>query len=193
MKPFSSSNHFRHFLSNFVGSFFFVALQTSSIFQPTRNDDACSGVKFPESKSCRGGSLVYAPAKDDGQFLQFVQPFVTSTRDQARPQITNEAWIQHMIHLHSTESIGKRSRASRGGVKRKRPENEELVWNLENILERLKNSNNDNADSEMFGEEQALVLEKLRLFDGGNLDAAQFDVLVNLSGGQGKFFIWYFE
>ena len=143
---------------------------------------------FNDSKSRRGGLLVHKPAKEMGEFFKYVQPFVISSRNQVRPTITNEAWIQHMIHLHSTETTGKRNRASRGGVKRKRAESEEMIWNLENILNNLKKNRCQVYDPGMLGEEEATALEHLRLFFDGNIDAAEFSALVNLSGGQGKYY-----
>ena len=155
----------------------FGAVATNSAFDPM----------LPDSKSSRGGLLIHKPARGKREFLKYVQPFMISTRNQVRPKISNEAWIQHMIHLHSTETIGKRNRSSRGGAKRKRGENEELVWNLEKILDNLQKNRSEIVSAEMLGEEEATALEHLcRLFDG-NIEAAEFNLLVKLSGGQGKF------
>lgn len=93
-----------------------------------------------------------------------------------------------MIHLHSTETTGKRSRASRGGVKRKRAENEEMIWNLENILSNLEKNRSKIPGTDILGEEEAVALEHFCLFYGGNIDSAEFNALVNLSAGQGKEF-----
>lgn len=90
-----------------------------------------------------------------------------------------------MIHLHSTETAGKR--LCRGGRKRKRAENEELIWSLENILDNLQKNNGKFLGAEMQGEEEATALQHLWHFFDGNIDAAEFNVLVRLSGGQGKF------
>ena len=91
-----------------------------------------------------------------------------------------------MIHLHSTETTGMRNRACRGGVKRKRAENEEMIWNLENILSNLQKNRSDIPVADMLGEEEATALEHYWLFFGGDIDAAELNALVNLSGGQGK-------
>ena len=163
-----------------------VASSSSSPFLSVANKSGFDPM-LPDLKSNRGGSLIYSPTTDKGDFSTFVQPLMTSTRNQAIPQITNEAWIQHMIHLHSTETTGKRNRASRGGVKRKRAENEELVWSLENILEGLQKNRRGFIGCEMLGEEQAVALEHLRLCYDGNVEGAEFDILVKLSGGQGQF------
>lgn len=145
-------------------------------------------LKFNDSKSNRGGLLIHKPAREKTAFSKYVEPFMISTRNQVRPKISNEAWIQHMIHLHSTETTGKRNRACRGSGKRKRAENEELIWNLENILDNLHKHRRDIGGSEMLGEEEATALEHLWLFFDGNSDAAEFNLLVKLSGGQGKRF-----
>ena len=116
---------------------------------------------------------------------------MVSTRSQVRPKISNEAWIQHMIHLHSTKTIGKRNRACRGS-KRKRAENEELIWSLESILDRLHKNRSGILGAEIMGEEEATALENLCLVFGGNIDAAEFNLLVKLSGGQGKLFHRFF-
>jgi hypothetical protein len=112
---------------------------------------------------------------------------MTSMGNQVIPQITDEAWVQHMIHLHSTETTGKRNRASRGGVKRKRADNEELVWSLENILEGLQENKRGVGRCGMMGEEQAVVMEHMKQCYDGNVEAAKFNILVNLSGGQGEY------
>ena len=96
-----------------------------------------------------------------------------------------------MIHLHSTETTGKNNRASRGGVKRKRAGNEELVWSLENVLEGFQEKNEGIDRCGMMGEEQAVVLEHMKQCYDGNVEAAKLNILVNLSGGQGEFKITF--
>jgi len=152
----------------------FVAVVTKSGFD----------LMLPDSKSNRGGLLIHKPAQEKGEFSNYVHPFMISTRSQVRPKISNEAWIQHMIHLHSTGTTGKRNRACRGGGKRKRPENEELIWSLENILDNLQKNRSGVLGAEMLGEEEATALEHSWLFFDGNIHAAQFNLLVKLSGGQ---------
>ena len=141
---------------------------------------------MPLLKTDRGGLLVYSPTKNNGDILSFVQPLITSLGNQVRPHITNEAWIQHMIHLHSTERTGKRNRASRGGVKRKREVKEELVWSLEKILEGLKGNSREINCNRMTGEDEAVVLQHLKQCHDGNIDAAKFNVLINFSGEKGE-------
>lgn len=144
-------------------------------------------LRIPDSKSNRGGLLIYSPIENKEEFSSFVQPLMTSMGNQVIPQITNEAWVQHMIHLHSTETTGKRNRASRGGVKRKRADNEELVWSLENILEGLQENKGGVGRCGMMGEEQAVVMEHMKQCYDGNVEATKFNILVNLSGGQGEY------
>jgi hypothetical protein len=94
-----------------------------------------------------------------------------------------------MIQLHSAEGIGKRKRAPRGGAKRKRSsgDEEELVWSLENVLEgQRKLSKRNRCQSSLPGEEEATVLHYLKRQHHGNAEAAKFNVLVKVSGGQGK-------
>ena len=148
-----------------------------------------SGFDLPlsGSKSDRGGLLIHKPGQEKREFSLYTHPFMVSTRGQVRPKISNEAWVQYLIHLHSTKTIGKRNRACRGGSKRKRAENEELIWSLENILDRLRKNRSGGFATEMMGEEEALALEHLCLIFDGNIDAAEFNLLVKLSGGQGKF------
>ena len=121
------------------------------------------------------------------------------------------AWIQHMIHLHSrsegagvgaSAGTGKRKRAASRGVsgvtKRKRVE-EELVWSLENMLEqnrkqqqeaarrRKKKAAKRGSDVRVTGgEDDASALEYLGKCHEGNVEAAKFMVMANLSGGEGK-------
>ena len=124
------------------------------------------------------------------------------------------SWIQHMIHLHSRSEgagvgasvgTGKRKRAASRGVsgvtKRKRVE-EELVWSLESMLEqnrkqkqdaakrkkkRMAKRDNNNHDARVTsGEEDALAMEFLGKHDKGNVEAAKFMVMANLSGGEGR-------
>ena len=160
-----------------------LASPSKSPFQAASTDSNFD-LMIPESRSNRGGVLLYSPGKKKVEFSTFVQPFVISTRKQVRPKITKEAWIQHMIHLHTTRTTGKRNRACRGG-KRKRAENEELIWSLENILDSLEKRKGLFFNSEMLGEDEATALDHLWLHFDGNIDAAEFNMLVKLSGGQG--------
>mmetsp|Transcript_43531 Transcript_43531/g.49071 ORF Transcript_43531/g.49071 Transcript_43531/m.49071 type:complete len:1967 (-) Transcript_43531:117-6017(-) len=143
-----------------------------------------SGFDPPNSKTNRGGLLIYSPTENKGELPTFVQPLIISICNQVTPQITNEAWIQHMIHLHSTETTGKNNRASRGGVKRKRAGNEALVWSLENVLKGVEENNEGIDRCGIMGEEQAVVLEHLKQCYDGNIEAAKLNILVNFSGGQ---------
>lgn len=146
-----------------------------------------SDTDLSNNKSNRGGILLHKPGKQVGVFSKYAKPFIMSTGKEVNPTISSEAWIQHMIQLHSTEATGTRSRSSRGGVKRKRVENEEMIWNLENILNNIQKSRRKNLTIDILGEEEATALEYLcRSFDG-NIDAAQFNLLVELSGGQGEY------
>lgn len=158
----------------------------SKVGPATTNSDF--GANLSDKKSDRGGILLHKPGKEMGEFSKYIKPFIISTDKQINSTISNEAWIQHMIHLHSIETTGKRSRSSRGGVKRKRVEDEEImIWNLENILNNIQKSQRKNLSTEILGEEEATALEHFwRSFDG-NIDAAQFNLLVELSGGQGEY------
>jgi hypothetical protein len=119
----------------------------------------------------------------------FVRPLVISLRKRPQPNIANETWKQQMIQLHSCcETVGgKRSRASRGGVKRKRADTEgELVWSLERLLEEQGESGEGESGNLLFGEEDALILEQLKRHHDGNVHAAESNFLVQLSWGKGK-------
>ena len=157
-------------------------------------------VEYDDIPTRRGGVLVHAPVPNINEFSSFVQPFVSSLRNAPPAQISNQAWVQHMIQLHSTEGTGKRKRAPRGG-KRKRSSSaagdttttnnnnndEELVWSLENVLEGQKKSSKKNrCKSSLPGEEETAVLQYLQNQHHGNVEAAKFNVLVKVSGGQGK-------
>jgi hypothetical protein len=108
-----------------------------------------------------------------------------SVRSSPPIQITSQSWIQHMIHLHSTEGTGKRKRVSRGGH-RKRGNEEELVWSLEAMLESQQESRRKKKQSKTAcGEEEAVAMEYLMQHHEGNVQAAQSNILTNLSGGQG--------
>jgi hypothetical protein len=135
----------------------------------------------------RGGTIVHAPTRESKQYKIFVQPFITSLKTPPQNQITPQAWVQHMIQLHSTEGAGKRKRVQRGAVKRKRENEEELVWSLESILQSQQESRRrKKAPRISNGEEEAVALDFLGQHFLGNVQTAVLNVVADLSGGQGK-------
>lgn len=144
------------------------------------------GYEFPTS---RGGLLVHKPSDDMDRFPHFVQPFMRPLEDPAPLHVTDDAWKQQMIHLHNQEADApkKRGRAPRGaGQKRKRVEGEEeLVWSLENMLQ-TRNKEEQCHPSAVLGEDDAFTFEHLYLRHGGNVEAAELNLLVDLSSGRGK-------
>lgn len=147
------------------------------------------------------------------EYTTFCRPLVTSLpaiASQASPD-EQASWKQHMIQLHQAETRngtkGKRSRAARGGAKRKRETSEDtksndinnsnksdqLVWRLEEMLqnqqhdkEKKKKRRSISDNDDMGGEEQACVMEHLHATAGGNVEVAKFSTLVQFSAGQGK-------
>jgi hypothetical protein len=139
-------------------------------------------------RTTRGGLLIHSPFDQMDLFPPFVRPLTVSLENEPEPHIANERWKQQMIQLHSYETVGgKRSRTSRGGVKRKRVNAEdELVWSLELLLERNEETGKRKGDEHLFGEEDAVVFEHLKQQHDGNVEAAKLNFLVQLSGGKGK-------
>lgn len=140
-------------------------------------------------RTARGGLLIHSPFDRMEEFPSFVRPLLVSQQDEPESHIVKETWKQQMIQLHSCEMVGgKRSRASRGGVKRKRADPEDqLIWSLEHILERQEGTGKrKGGEHELFGEEDAFVFEELKRQHDGNVRAAQLNLLVQLSGGKGK-------
>jgi hypothetical protein len=194
-------------------SLFFLLVFVSTT-EHDANDEPEDNAMSLDVRTRRGGTLVHAPVKDSHHFSTFVQPLMTSWSgpvvSETRQTVSSQAaWIQHMIHLHSRSEgagvgagTGKRKRAASRGVsgitKRKRAD-EELVWGLEAMLEqnrkqrldsyrrkkKKKRSGNDgNSNRITCGEEDATAMEYLGQHHEGNLDAAKFMVVANLSGGQ---------
>jgi hypothetical protein len=92
-----------------------------------------------------------------------------------------------MIQLHSTEGTGRRKRAQRNALKRKRGNEDELVWRLENMLQSQCDSRQ--RKKPLFttpGEEEAVAFDYLELKFHGNTKAGMFNVVADMSGGQGK-------
>jgi hypothetical protein len=107
------------------------------------------------------------------------------------PHVTEQAWKQHMIQLHNKEAPKKRSRAPRGGIKRKRSsakDEEELVWSLERLLQSQREEGERRRQQRCVsgGEEDACALDYLHLRYNGNVRAAEMNLLVDLSAGRGK-------
>jgi hypothetical protein len=139
-----------------------------------------------DTRTIRGGILVLSPSEGIHEFPLYARPLVVSMEYKPEPDIANETWKQQMIQLHSCESGGKRNRSSRGGVKRKRVSSEEeLIWSLERLLEKEEDMVKQNGSNPLFGEEDAVMLEQLNRHHYGNNKAAEFNLLVQLSGGQG--------
>jgi hypothetical protein len=147
-------------------------------------DVACrQGYEFTTS---RGGLLLHTPSEDMDRFPHFVQPLMMSLEDPAPPHDTDNAWKQHMIQLHNREAPKKRSRAPRSGVKRKQVQDEEeLVWSLESMLQ-SQHEEKQRHRSAVIGEDDACTLEYLHLRHSGNVEAAELNLLVDLSSGRGK-------
>ncbi|KAG7373105.1 PLU-1-like protein [Nitzschia inconspicua] len=145
-------------------------------------------IKYDDSQhitSNRGGTIVHAPHRDMKHFKTFILPFVTSMVGASQDEITSQAWVQHMIHLHSTEGIGKRKRTQRGAVKRKRDNEEDLVWSLESLLQSQQEYRRRKRLPRMInGEEEATAMEYLGQRFGGNVQAAILNITADLSGGQ---------
>lgn len=139
----------------------------------------------------RGGLLIHSPFNHMEKFPTFVRPLLLSQQGEPQSDIVNETWKQQMIQLHSCDTGGgKRSRASRGGVKRKRANTEEeLVWSLERLLEGQNGTSTGKGkggEHNLFGEEDAFVFEQLKQQHNGNVKVAELNLLVQLSGGKGK-------
>ena len=146
-----------------------------------------SGRRKEAAKVPRGGLLVHKPSQAMNRFSGFVQPLVLSLPDVTPNDLTNDDWRQHMIQIHNRESPEKGRRVRRGGIKRKRAQNDEesFVWSLENVLKR-QNTRNMQSSS-LLGEDQGHTLEYLRVQHDGNVDAAELNVLVKLSAGKGTY------
>ena len=138
-------------------------------------------------RTSRGGLLIHSPFERMEEFPSFVRPLLVSQEYEPESHIVNETWKQQMIQLHGCEAVGgKRSRASRGGVKRKRVNaEEELVWSLEDLLERQEGKRKV-GEHNLFGEEDAFIFEQLKQQHDANVRAAELNILVQLSGGKGK-------
>jgi hypothetical protein len=148
--------------------------------------DACCRQGY-EFKTSRGGLRIHTPADDMDRFPHFAQPLMRSLVHPPPPHVTDDAWKQHMIQLHNREAPKKRSRAPRGGLKRKRvEEEEELVWSLEGMLQRQK-AEKKRQRPLVVGEDDAYTMEYLHLRHYGNVVAAELNLLVDLSAGRGKF------
>lgn len=134
----------------------------------------------------RGGLLLHAPSKDKVHFPQFVQPLIVSVEDVPPQSLANDAWKQHIIQVQNKESPKNRRRAQRGGVKRKSAPNDEdeLVWGLESMLK--KQDRKETWPKLQVGEDDACALEYLHLQHNGNVEAAELNLLINLTAGQGK-------
>ena len=141
----------------------------------------------------RGGLLLHRPAEDANRFQTFTKPLFQSDGVSPPTQVTDDAWKQRLIHLHSNMSPkAARGRNPRGGgPKRKRDdEEEEMVWGLESMTrDAAKQQRNDRTRVRRqlgSGEDEASALEYLHRH-GGNATAAELCVLVDLSAGRGKF------
>lgn len=122
------------------------------------------------------------------QYSSFVLPFVISLSSPPQNQITPQAWVQHMIQLHST-GVASRKRAQRGPVKRKQANEEELVWSLESMLQSEQDSRKKKklpSQVTAIGEEEAVTLEYLGRHFPRNLPTAMLNIVAAMSGGQGK-------
>ena len=141
----------------------------------------------------RGGLLLHRPSEDSNRFQTFTKPLFQSDGVPPPTQVTDDAWKQRLIHLHSNMSPkAVRGRNPRGGgPKRKRDdEEEEMVWGLESMTRdaaKQQRKNKTRARRQLgSGEDDACALEYLHRH-GGNATAAELSVLVNLSAGRGEY------
>ena len=135
--------------------------------------------------------MLHTPSEDTDRFSRFAQPLIQSLEESPAPHVTDETWKQHMIQLHNREAPKKRSRAPRGGVKRKHMnEEEELVWSLENMLQSHRVKRNLRR-VEGTGEADCCSIDYLHCRHGGNVSAAEINLLADLSAGRGKCSIFF--
>lgn len=139
----------------------------------------------------RGGLLVHTPSEASERmdmFARFAQPLMTSLSGSPPCRVTDDVWKQHMIELHNRETPKKRSRAPRGGLKRKRVAEEEvLVRDLEGLIQSHRERHRYRGATGA-GEDDAWVLDYLQTRHDGNVRAAQLNLMVELSAGRGEYF-----
>jgi hypothetical protein len=136
--------------------------------------------------------LLHRPSEDMERFQRFTQPFFQSDETPPPAHVTEEAWNQRLIHLHSNTSpqmSRNRNIRAAGCQKRKRVE-ENMVWGLERMLHdeaQQKQSEAPRHQRIVVGEDDSRALEYLHRYHNGDVAAAELNVLVEMSAGRGMF------